>query len=99
LIDRKIVEPRAIDRRESFQLVERVFLLEHRRIAFECIRRVEDSSAAARAFLRMTGMGCAVGAAEDIGLARNRRLADGDSMLLALGHGAAVSVGATARTG
>src|SRR5438270_13181142 len=51
LIDRKIVEERAVDRREALQLVERPFLLEHARIAFEGVRRVEDPRAAAGGFL------------------------------------------------
>src|SRR5881392_4321222 len=72
LVDRQPVEARAVDRGKGLQCVERVFLLEHGRIALERVRRIEDSGAAAGAFLSMPRVRSAVGPKENIGQARGR---------------------------
>src|SRR4051812_21018297 len=92
LVDRQVVETSAVDRRERFQLVERAFILEHARIALERVRRVEESGAAAGAFLGVTGVGRAIRAEEDVRPTRNGCAPHSQSMLLALRDGKAISV-------
>ena len=52
LVEREPIEARSMLRGESLELVERSFLVEHRRIAFEREGGVEDPRAPARGFLR-----------------------------------------------
>src|SRR4051812_9087802 len=52
IVERQAVEARSVDRREGFEAVERALRLEHAGIAFQRVRRREQSRAAARRFLR-----------------------------------------------
>jgi len=92
LVHRQAVEARTVERGECLELVERAFLLEHRRIALERIGRVEDPRAAAGGFLRRASMRRAVGAEEEIWRAGFQRSADSQTVPLALRHRQTVSV-------
>src|SRR5438270_4871640 len=91
--DGEIVEARAVDRSKGFELVERVLLLEHRRIALDREGRVEDASTAAGAFLGVARVRRAVSAEEYVGPPGDCRLPHRQPVLLALGNRQAVSVG------
>src|SRR5215210_4147008 len=60
-VEREAVEVRAVYARKGFELVESALFFEHRRIAFERVRRVENAGAAARRFLGFAGVRRAVG--------------------------------------
>src|SRR5690606_6210724 len=75
LIHRKPVKSRSVKRGKTFEAIKRRFFVEYAKIAFQRIGGVENSGAAAGAFLGRSGMRRAVGAEEEFGRTRNRRLA------------------------
>src|SRR3954451_5148806 len=93
LVERKAVEARAIDRGEGLELIERIFFLEDRRIAFEGKRRVEDACAAARTLLGVALMRRAVRPEEDPRMPGRRKSAHREPVLLAFRNRQAVGMG------
>ena len=91
-IERQAVEAGAVLGCEGFEPLERTFLVEYRSVAFKRERGVENAGAAAGRFLRRARMRRAVGAEEELGRARGRRLADRQPVLLALGDRQAICV-------
>ncbi len=96
LVERQAVETRPEFRRESFQPVERPFLLEGQRVALQRRRGAEDAGAAAGAFLVVPGMRGGIGAEEEFRIARGRGLAQRGAVVPALGHRQAIGVRAHA---
>src|SRR6185503_2427809 len=78
--------------RKRLEPVERAFLIEHHRVAFEREGRVEDARAAARRFLRVARVRRAVGAEEDILHSRRCGLPHSLPMLLPLCYRETVSM-------
>lgn len=87
---------RTVEARKAFKFVERTIFVKRSNIAFQRIGGVENPRTAARRFLRFDRMGRAIGAEEKFGRAGHGGLAHRDAMLLALGDGQAISMGADA---
>ena len=82
-VERQAIEARTKLRREGLQPVERTFLIEGKRVAFQCHRGAEDAGTAAGAFLVLLLVRRGIGTEKEFWITRNRGLAQRGAMMSA----------------
>src|SRR5579864_3138317 len=96
LVDWQSVERRPVKRGESLELVEGILLIEHLGIEFERRRRGKNAGAAAGGLLGRDRVRGAVRPEKETRVPRDRRAAQRQAVLLALGNRQAVEMGTNA---
>ena len=92
----KSVKGGAIKRGKSFELIQRIFLVEGIGVAFNGVGGVENPGAAAGTFFRADRMRGRVRAKEELRMARCGRFTQSEAVPLTLGDGQAIKMRADA---